>query len=529
MTRPLRRDDAGSALALLGRRWRTTRQVGGVAALVALSILARIPFLARPLSPDEGGFLMVAAQWSPGSSLYGDYWVDRPPLLVGIFCLADRLGGSPMTLRAVGVVWVAAAVLLAGTVGRVAAPRNGRAPAATAATAAVFLVSPMFGATSVNGELLAAPLVLAGLAALLRAWSSGRADVDAPRPRELWWWALCGVCGVAAAAVKQNMLGVVVLTALSGAVLLLRGEGRRAMTAMTAAGAGAMTALVVLLAWSSSRGTGARALLDAVVTFRMQAAAVIATSASSATPARAWGLAGAFALSGAIVLLIVPGVATVTRRAMHDRIGASPAAPLGLFAAVLVGWELLAVLAGGSFWHHYLIGVVPGLVLTVAWVLRCRPGRRSGLSLLLSLLYSAAASTIAVVVTATSTAQASSTTAVAHFLSTHARSGETAVTAFGDPALLYGADLRSPYPQLWSLPVRVRDPDLARFTALLRGPDAPTWVVVAGASIDTWGVDATGADHVLARRYRLVTTRDVWHIYRIDPVAEDGCGRCAAS
>ena len=56
-----------------------------------------------------------------------------------------------------------------------------------------------------------------------------------------------------------------------------------------------------------------------------------------------------------------------------------------------------------------------------------------------------------------------------------------------------------------------------RATILLRGADAPTWVVVAGASIDTWGVDATGADRVLARRYRLVAVRDQWQIYRIVP------------
>ena len=41
-----------------------------------------MPFLARPLSPDEGGFLLVASQWEPGTSLYGHYWVDRPPLLM---------------------------------------------------------------------------------------------------------------------------------------------------------------------------------------------------------------------------------------------------------------------------------------------------------------------------------------------------------------------------------------------------------------------------------------------------------------
>src|SRR3982750_230264 len=44
-----------------------------------------LPFVGRPLSPDEAGFLIVGGQWGEGSSLYGDFWVDRPPVLVAIF------------------------------------------------------------------------------------------------------------------------------------------------------------------------------------------------------------------------------------------------------------------------------------------------------------------------------------------------------------------------------------------------------------------------------------------------------------
>src|SRR5207244_1601306 len=50
-----------------------------------------LPFAGRPLSPDEAGYLIVGGQWSPGSSLYGAYWVDRPPLLIALFGLADAL------------------------------------------------------------------------------------------------------------------------------------------------------------------------------------------------------------------------------------------------------------------------------------------------------------------------------------------------------------------------------------------------------------------------------------------------------
>jgi len=56
--------------------------------LAAVAALAWLPFVAKPVSPDEGGFLLVAAQWQPGRSLYGHYWVDRPPMLITVFDLA---------------------------------------------------------------------------------------------------------------------------------------------------------------------------------------------------------------------------------------------------------------------------------------------------------------------------------------------------------------------------------------------------------------------------------------------------------
>src|SRR5688500_12087264 len=126
-----------------------------VALVAAAATLGWLPFMWRSLSPDEGGLLMLAAQWEPGSSLYGDYWVDRPPLLVGLFAVADGLGG-PVALRAMGVVAVVATIFLAGVIGRLAAPTSTKTTADKtgqdtrrvvwpAATAALFLATPLFG------------------------------------------------------------------------------------------------------------------------------------------------------------------------------------------------------------------------------------------------------------------------------------------------------------------------------------------------------------------------------------------------
>ena len=83
--------------------------------LAASAAVLWLPTLLMPLSPDEGGFLLVASQWSPGTSLYGDYWVDRPPLLIGLFQLAD-LGGGALALRIIGLARVVPSVLLAGAI-----------------------------------------------------------------------------------------------------------------------------------------------------------------------------------------------------------------------------------------------------------------------------------------------------------------------------------------------------------------------------------------------------------------------------
>ena len=51
---------------------------------------------------------------------------------------------------------------------------------------------------------------------------------------------------------------------------------------------------------------------------------------------------------------------------------------------------------------------------------------------------------------------------------------------------------------------------------MLEGPEAPTWVVTNGASLATWGVDATEADRVLRDRYRLAANAGRFAIFELD-------------
>ncbi|WP_380168994.1 hypothetical protein [Jannaschia sp. R86511] len=479
-----------------------------VVGLTCLVVVLRLPLLGAPLSPDEGGFLLLGSQWGPGRSLYGDYWVDRPPLLIGFFALADRLGGA-VALRSLGLVAVAAAVLGAAAVGALASPGASRARVAglCALTAAVFVSTPLFGGAEVDGEVVAMPLVLAGVALLLLALRR------APGPARTT--ALLGAGGIGAAAVlvKQNEWDVFVVLG----VLLVstwRRSGRDRMRArdllVALVGAAAVGALVVGVA--ATLGTGPAALWDAVVTFRLDASRVIGRSASPAVPHRLRLLLLALVVSGAplVIALLVRHL----RRPVVDG-----AIDVRAPAAALLLWELFVVLAGGSYWLHYLLVLVPGLVLSVAVleVGRRTPGSGRRVTAVPVLAWGAVACVVALGWTLGHPGPAREAAPVVAWLGSHTEAGDDAVIAYGQPDILQAAGLASPYPDIWSLPVRVHDPRLHALAALLAGDRAPDWVVVPGGDLETWGVDATAGTAALDARYVRVADVDGYAIYQRDP------------
>lgn len=474
----------------LRRQGRTTWLVAAAAAL------AWAPFVTAPLSPDEGGFLLVASQWRPGHSLYGPYWVDRPPLLITIFDVASHVGGA-VALRLIGIAAVLASVFLAHLLTRRA---TGRPSAVPVLVAGVFLTTPLFGTGMVNGELLAVPVVLVGLLALVRSWTA--------TPRRAYGWAiLAGTAAAAAPLVKQNVIDVVVVAAVLVGQGLRSRSWRRTVTLVVGMAVGTAAATLLLLVWAEVRGTEPMMLWDALVTFREQAAAVIHSSSTSSTSGRFTALVGAALLSGAP--LVVAVLSLRLRRAP-----AAPAAPdLRAAALVLLLWELVAIAAGGSYWLHYLIGLVPGLVL-LAVAAEQRPPRlrRWTGGVLVAACLSA---TVATVNAAVNVPLYSADATVAAYLRSHGSPKDTVVVGFGHPDIVWDSGLRSPYLFLWSLPVRVRDPELLQLSRVMSGRRAPTWVVVDGSSLATWGVDAASAQTVLDERYRPATTLGSYVVWRL--------------
>ncbi len=479
--------------------------------IAVLAVAARLPFVTQPLGSDEGGFLMVASQWAPGTSLYGSYWVDRPPLLIDFFAISDQLGGT-VALRLLGAALVGLSVVLAGRIGRAAVPDASRGrwtSVMTAGTAAVFLVNPLFGAMEVNGELIAVPLILLSIERILHGHTS------ASTPGRTGW-VVAGAAAAAAVLVKQNEIDALLLIAFLGARTARAHGAALAGRQLALATTGALLVTLAVLSHAVTRGTTLPGLWEAVVTFRLDASAVISSSASPATSVR---------LSHALLSLVASGAPLIVLLLLSRmRRGPTVTGPdLRLPALVLLGWELVSVLGGGSYWLHYLLVLVPGLVLAVAAIcagVQEAPHRGPGgwlradvAALHVALTWALVVSSVALGVLGAQSSRSHGRDPIITYLSAHQQPGDTALIAYGHPDILRASGLSSPYPQLWSLPVRVRDPQLAQLTAVMTSSSRPDWIVTTGASLASWGLDATTAQAALAAHYTLVADVDGDHVY----------------
>ncbi len=463
-------------------------------ALCAVVALSRLPFLRSPVSYDEGGFLVVGGQWHHGSSLYGGYWVDRPPLLIAVFAAAGALGGA-VPLRLLGLVAVVAAVALAAVVGRLASGRPAGAVASATVTAA-FLATPLFGTRIVDGELLASPLVLGGLAALLASYRVQGVSADLLR-------VLGGACGAAAFLFKQDMVDVFVVAAVLVVHEVRRAGGRAGAALLGTVAAGALATVLATVALAATRGTTPSGLWGAVVTFRFAADRTLGFSG-------AWlgGLVHAYLVSGALVLTVAAALVVLSAR----RRTAPGSLPIGTAAGALCVWEVAAAFVGASFWSHYLIGLVPGIVLLLAAALRS-PGALGRRLLAPVVAYVALAAVVSWSVHATDTVPTSDDTRASTYLRDHARPSDTVVVAFGHADIVHDSGLASPYPYLWALPAFVRDPRLTALDRLLVSPDAPRWFV-AGGDLAQWGPPGAVLQRVVDRLYRAVLHTTRWTVLR---------------
>jgi hypothetical protein len=447
----------------------------------------RLALLQAPLSADESGFLQVARHWhGGGGSLYGPYFVDRPPLLLEIFRVADLLGGV-IAWRLIGALAAAVTVVcVAMAARRLAGPTAGLW---SALAAGALMVSPVLGTAVPNGELLAAPFVAGGI------WAAVSVVTRAPgrlRTRAAW---LTGACAAAAPLVKQNMLDVFVFAVALAVVVAWRHreQGRVLLHDAGSALVGALVVAAGVLGVAATHGTSPGGVFYAMYPFRLQAAGVMTHQSAGLRLAHLATL-GKGELSSLGPLVLVALLVVLLTRGLRPP-GAVPAAIALLVVAV---YDVASIVAGGSYWAHYLVElIVPtalaaGLVATSGWRAVVRPV----VALMVALSVVAWGASLFVSVPAGGQVIGDSLRLVS-------TPGDTLVSALGDADMLEAAGLSSPYAYLWSLPARTLDPHGSQLVDALADPDAPTWVVVRGPQT-TALLDQYGAGRLLEERYHVV-------------------------
>jgi len=487
-----------------------------IAFAAATAFLLRLPGLTRPIRADEAGFLLVARAWDPGpASVYGPYFVDRPPLLVATYGWADDVGG-PLFIRVLGALACALLVVTAANVARLVATEQ--AARWTAVAVAAITTNIAINAVAVKGELLALPILMGSLLLALLA----------VRDRS-WVLALGGglLAGLAL-GFKQNLVGGLVFTAVLYVASALAGRLTRTDLARLAlsATAGAVVPLLGTVLWARSAGVDLDTLWYAVYGFRFDAAAVLTSGSAERETVRAVLLV--VSALGAGMLLVIGGFVVHIRGEWEDD------APLTAAVAVMLLVDVAGLVLGGSFWRDYLFPLLPATALCAALLARRRSRRGVAMR---SVISAAAASTLVLLVGWAGYQalgfQEFDEVDTGEAMRDVAEPDDTLVVFGGRADLQITSGMSSPYEHLWSLPMRTMDPDLADLRSLVTGPDAPTWVV-EWVPFGTWDGDAgESLRAVVEQRYVAHGTgcadpdrrpRTVWLLRGVDrPVPEPDC------
>jgi hypothetical protein len=472
--------------------------VGVLLATLAVAV-GRLPFVNGHLGQDEAGYLAVARQWQPGgTALYGNYWVDRPPLLVTIFRAAALMGGT-VPLRLIGIGAAAVVVLAVGwTADRIS---GGRAAATWASVAAAaFLLSPATGATEVNGELLAAPFVAVGVAGAVHALRS------ASRRDALVGAGVAGAAAFSAILVKQNMLDVLVFTATM-AVCTVPTVGRRRLAdiagAFSVAGAGAVASVA---GWTVAHGTSLPGVWFAMYQFRVEATKIIA--ASGTAPGRRQVMLTLVLVNGmaAASALLMAAVALAPRDHPSSNRDSQVRRAILYSLAATVTYDAVSIYLGGNYWSHYLVQLVVPLALGIGLTTARRPRAGHMVACIV------AGSSLAAIHHAGPHPMPPKGTPLGAAIARVAHPGDTIITVWGHSEVTEASGLRSPYPYLWYLPERTLDPRLTQLTSTLVGPHAPTWFV-SWAGTGLQGVDTSGLNDALSHDYHRVATINGTTVY----------------
>jgi hypothetical protein len=161
------------------------------------------------------------------------------------------------------------------------------------------------------------------------------------------------------------------------------------------------------------------------------------------------------------------------------------------------------VLGGGSYFAHYLIGLVPVSSVAAAVVIARVP-------LPIRIVVLGAVLAVALPTAREGALYEShhqlrqSEVGVARYVREHARPGDTDYVMYARPNVVYYAGLRHNYPYMWSLMVRAKPGAREELQRLLGSSRRPTWLV-QWQDDDEWELDQPEGrmDRLISDGYRL--------------------------
>ena len=219
--------------------------------------------------------------------------------------------------------------------------------------------------------------------------------------------------------------------------------------------------------------------------------------ATAATPRRGWS--GWWARWPRAAYRCVVAAFAWKGRGAPSRQGPWTAPDLRAAAYALLTFELLVAFLGGSYWLHYLMGLVPGVVLfAAAFAQRPAPVTRSiGGSLALAGISTVAALGWVGRTRSTGPRRRRSPT------STTTRSRATAPWwCSAPPTWSTTPTWRRRTPTSGACPRGSATPTWPPWTGCSRATERPTWVIVAHRSVDVWELDFTERAGGARRRLR---------------------------
>jgi hypothetical protein len=233
----------------------------------------------------------------------------------------------------------------------------------------------------------------------------------------------------------------------------------------------------------------AHAVWYAIFGFRLD---TLHALAGPATETRAWRLGPPFLHSG----LALAAVSAVAGLAL---LRTSRVIRLSLCAWVLAA--AAGIVLGGSYWHHYLIALVPAAA-TCSGALFARH-RWVGAVAIAAIALPALATSARVERSDSGDAMQQSAITIGHYVRAHSQRNRSIYVMYAGVNVEYYSGLRDPFPYNWSLMMRSVPGAQERLRRLLASPSRPTWVVEAQRP-GAFGLDRSGATkRLLERHYRV--------------------------